>query len=146
MAHDTAVLQHYLKPLQACLEPGGVTEVVVNRPGELGIEREGGWEWRASPDLTETWLSTLAKAAFTAQDVTPETPICSTVLPGGERCQIVIPPAAERLSLTLGAKIQAFVRGMPQPDTQRLVLARELRAANARLGRNAPEAGKERGR
>jgi type IV secretion system protein VirB11 len=103
MAHDTAVLEHYLKPLQACLQPAGVTEVVVNRPGELGIEREGGWEWRAAPDLTETWLSTLAKAAaaFTAQDVTPEAPICSTVLPGGERCQIVIPPAAERLSLTL---------------------------------------------
>ena len=103
MAHDTAVLQHYLKPLQACLEPAGVTEVVVNRPGELGIEHEGGWEWRTAPELTEAWLSTLAKAAaaFTAQDVTPETPICSTVLPGGERCQIVIPPAAERLSLTL---------------------------------------------
>ena len=103
MAHDAAVLQHYLKPLQACLEPAGVTEVVVNRPGELGIEHEGGWEWRAAPDLSESWLSTLAKAAaaFTAQDVTPETPICSTVLPGGERCQIVIPPAAERLSLTL---------------------------------------------
>ena len=103
MAHDTAVLEHYLRPLQACLEPAGVTEVVVNRPGELGIEHEGGWEWRAAPELTETWLSTLAKAAaaFTAQDVTPEAPICSTVLPGGERCQIVIPPAAERLSLTL---------------------------------------------
>jgi type IV secretion system protein VirB11 len=103
MAHDTAVLEHYLKPLQACLQPAGVTEVVVNRPGELGIEREGGWEWRAAPDLTDTWLATLAKAAaaFTAQDVTPEAPICSTVLPGGERCQIVIPPAAERLSLTL---------------------------------------------
>lgn len=103
MAHDTAILEHYLKPLQACLQPAGVTEVVVNRPGELGIEHEGGWEWRAAPDLTETWLSTLAKAAaaFTTQDVTPETPICSTVLPGGERCQIVIPPAAERLSLTL---------------------------------------------
>ena len=95
MAHDTAILEHYLKPLQACLAPDGVTEVVVNRPGELGIEHEGGWEWRNAPDLTETWLSTLAKAAaaFTAQDVTPETPICSTVLPNGERCQIVIPPA-----------------------------------------------------
>jgi hypothetical protein len=30
----------------------------------------------------------------------------------------------------LGAKVEAFVRGMPQPDTQRLALARELRAAN----------------
>jgi hypothetical protein len=46
----------------------------------------------------------------------------------------------------LGAKVEAFVRGMPQPDTQRLALARELRAANARLGRNGPETGKERGR
>lgn len=103
MAHDTAVLEHYLAPLQALLEPEGVTELVVNRPGELGIERAGGWEWRAAPELTETWLSTLARAAaaFTAQDVAPETPICSTVLPRGERCQIVIPPAAEQLSLTL---------------------------------------------
>lgn len=103
MAQDTSVLLHYLAPLQRCLEPDDVTELVVNRPGELAIERAGGWEWRDAPDLTETWLATLAKAAaaFTAQDVTDETPICSTVLPQGERCQIVLPPAAERLSLTL---------------------------------------------
>lgn len=47
---------------------------------------------------------------------------------------------------TLGAKVEAFVRGMPQPDTQRLAMARELRAANARLERKGPETGKERGR
>lgn len=46
----------------------------------------------------------------------------------------------------LAAKVEAFVRSMPQPDTQRLALARELRAANARLGRSGPETGKERGR
>lgn len=46
----------------------------------------------------------------------------------------------------LGAKVEAFVLSMPQPDTQRLALARELRAANARLGRNNPETGKDRGR
>lgn len=103
MAQDASVLLHYLAPLQACLEPDDVTELVVNRPGELGVERAGGWEWRNAPELTETWLLTLARAAaaYTAQDVTEETPICSTVLPKGERCQIVLPPAAERLSLTL---------------------------------------------
>lgn len=36
---------------------------------------------------------------------------------------------------TLGAKVEAFVRTMPQPDSQRLALARELRAANAVLAR-----------
>ena len=119
MAQDTAVLLHYLAPLQRCLEPDDVTELVVNRPGELAIERAGGWEWRDAPDLTETWLATLAKAAaaFTTQDVTDETPICSTVLPQGERCQIVLPPAAEQLSLTLRKPsaatfdLDAFARG-----------------------------------
>lgn len=103
MGQDSSVLLHYLAPLQRCLEPDDVTELVVNRPGELAIERAGGWEWREVPELTEAWLATLAKAAaaYTAQDVTDETPICSTVLPQGERCQIVLPPAAERLSLTI---------------------------------------------
>lgn len=36
---------------------------------------------------------------------------------------------------TLGAKLEAFVRGMPQPDTQRLALARELRSANEAMRR-----------
>lgn len=36
----------------------------------------------------------------------------------------------------LGAKVEAFVRSMPQPDSQRLALARELRAAS--LGKDIP--------
>ncbi|MGA0608342.1 P-type DNA transfer ATPase VirB11 [Phenylobacterium sp. VNQ135] len=103
MLQDTSVLRHYLAPLQAHLAGDDVTELVVNRPRELGVEGAGGWRWHDAPELDETWLATLARAAaaFTAQDVTPETPICSTVLPGGERCQVVLPPAAERLSITL---------------------------------------------
>ncbi len=46
----------------------------------------------------------------------------------------------------LGAKVEAFVRSMPAPDSQRLALARELRAANASLSRQRPDDGKERGR
>lgn len=42
MARDASVLHHYLAPLQRALEPGDVTELVVNRPGEFGIERTGG--------------------------------------------------------------------------------------------------------
>jgi type IV secretory pathway VirD2 relaxase len=46
----------------------------------------------------------------------------------------------------LGAKVEAFVRSMPQPDSQRLALARELRAA-ARVTdhvRSAPGRDRER--
>lgn len=103
MGGDSTVLQHYLAPLQALLDPGDVTDLVVNRPGELAIEQAGAWRWLEAPELTPAWLSTLATsaAAYTSQDVNTETPICSTVLPRGERCQIVLPPAAEHLSLTI---------------------------------------------
>ncbi|MFA4834431.1 MAG: P-type DNA transfer ATPase VirB11, partial [Patescibacteria group bacterium] len=100
---DTAVLDHYLAPLRPFLEPDAVTEVVVNRPGEVGVEAAGQWCWHEVPDLTEAWLRTLAvaTAAFTRQDVDAEHPICSTVLPGNERCQIVLPPAVPSGAISL---------------------------------------------
>ena len=93
---DTTVLDHYLTPLRPLLEPEGVTELVINRPGEVGVERAGRWDWRNVPELSEPWLRTLAvaAAAYTRQDVGADRPICSTVLPGEERCQIVLPPVA----------------------------------------------------
>ncbi|HEY8616085.1 P-type DNA transfer ATPase VirB11 [Phenylobacterium sp.] len=102
MNAGTAVLEHYLAPLRPHLAAEGVTEVVVNRPGEVGVERYGVWDWREAPQLTEDWLRPLAvaAAAATRQDVSAERPICSTTLPGGERCQVVLPPAAETVSLT----------------------------------------------
>lgn len=47
---------------------------------------------------------------------------------------------------TLGAKVEAFVRTMPQPDSQRLALARELRAANNAIGREQHPDGRGRSR
>lgn len=78
-------------------------ELVVNRPGEFAVEADAGWTWVDAPDLTEEVLERIAvaAAAATRQDVSPDRPICSTVLPTGERCQIVTPPAAEHVSLTL---------------------------------------------
>lgn len=105
MNADSSVLVHYLQPIQRLLEPADVTELVINRPGEVGVEGPGGWRWHELPDLTPAWLATLANAAaaFTRQDVNAEMPICSTVLPQGERCQIVLPPAvpADSVSITI---------------------------------------------
>jgi type IV secretion system protein VirB11 len=100
---DTSVLQHYLAPLRPLLASDGITELVINRPGEVAVEGPAGWCWHDVPELTAAALGHLAvaAAAFTAQDVGPATPICSTVLPDGERCQIVLPPAAEHPSITL---------------------------------------------
>ncbi len=46
----------------------------------------------------------------------------------------------------LGRRVEHFVRDLPAPDTQRLALARELRAANARLARDRGDARKDRSR
>lgn len=93
-ATNLAVLDHHLEPVLPLLGDAGVTELVVNRPHEIGIETVGGWRWVDSPKLDADWLMTLARsaAAVTRQDITDENPICSTVLPGGERVQIIIPP------------------------------------------------------
>ena len=48
------------------------------------------------------------------------------------------PDAADRV---LGAQVEAFVRSWPAPDTQRLALARQLRAANRELRRARGAAG-----
>lgn len=95
MAEGRRVLEHHLAPLRGLMEPADVTELVVNRPGEAGVERGGAWTWHEVPELTFDWLMTLARsaAAATKQDIRPDTPIVSTVLPSGERCQFLIPPA-----------------------------------------------------
>jgi hypothetical protein len=53
------------------------------------------------------------------------------------------PDPADR---SLGEKVETFVRSMPQPDSQRLALARELRAANSALGRDRGTDGRDRSR
>lgn len=102
---DASILRHYLAPLEPLLHAEDVTELVVNRAGEIGVESAKGWTWFERPELTSAWLTTLAvaAAAFTRQDVSASQPLCSTILPGGERCQIVMSPAAEGdgVSLTI---------------------------------------------
>lgn len=53
----------------------------------------------------------------------------------------VLQRSADPADQALGAKVEAFVRSMPQPDSQRLALARELRAANRSTGRSRSEDG-----
>ncbi|WP_293880490.1 P-type DNA transfer ATPase VirB11 [Sphingomonas sp.] len=92
---DHGVLTHHMAPLALLLEPHDVTELVINRPGEVAIERQGVWQWHEMPELTLDWLTTLGTAAagYTRQDMSPAKPMCATSLPGGERVQIVTPPA-----------------------------------------------------
>lgn len=102
---DTTVLDAHVAPLRSLLERDGVTEIVINKPGEIGIEGKDGWSWELNEQLNSAWLERLSvqMAHCTSQKVSRENPICSTSLPTGERVQIVMPPAcdADNYSITI---------------------------------------------
>ena len=89
-------LRSYLAPLAPMLERPDVTDIFVNRPGEVWVETvHGGIEKHLAPDLDETTLWRLARqiASLSNQGVSREHPLLSATLPGGERVQIIAAPA-----------------------------------------------------
>lgn len=89
-------LRSCLAPFEPVLKRPDVTDIYVNRPGELWIETLGGRiERQSDPSLSEPMLARLARqiAALTHQGVNREHPLLAATLPGGERVQIVMPPA-----------------------------------------------------
>ncbi|MAO94927.1 MAG: P-type DNA transfer ATPase VirB11 [Citromicrobium sp.] len=89
-------LDSFLAPLAPWLGREGVTDIWINRPGELWTESIGGWiECHDEPQIDETLLARLSRqvAAFGAQGVNRAQPILSASLPDGSRIQVVAPPA-----------------------------------------------------
>ena len=89
-------LDAYLAPLAPWLSRPDVTDVLINRPGEVWIETAGGAMSREPADqLTEVALQRLARqiAAASHQGVNREQPLLSATLPDGARVQVVAPPA-----------------------------------------------------
>lgn len=96
LAEGQVYLQSYLAPFAAILARPDVTDIYVNAPGEIWAETLGGAvERHMAPGLTRAVLDRLARqiAAHSHQGVNRQHPILSAALPGGERVQIVIPPA-----------------------------------------------------
>ena len=79
------------------LELPGLTEIAVNRPGELYTKINGMWEQHAVPLSYEdcyNFARCLAKHhGDNLEDIKPG---LSATLESGERCQVIVPPACER--------------------------------------------------
>lgn len=89
-------LRTYLAPLSAWLEQPDVTDILVNRPGEIWVERLGkGLERIETPLLTAQILARLVQqmASLARQGLNREHPLLSASLPDGARVQVAIPPA-----------------------------------------------------
>jgi type IV secretion system protein VirB11 len=89
-------LESYLAVLAPWLERPDLTDIYINRPGELWFELLGSPPERCIiPELTGELLVRMVKqiAAVTAQGINREHPLLSASLPDGTRVQAVIPPA-----------------------------------------------------
>ncbi len=100
---DATSVVEFLRPLRKQLDAKGVMEVCVNRPGELMVETEEGWQAVPAPDMTlERCLSlATAVATFCDQEINQDRPLLSATLPTGERTQFVIPPAVTRGTVSI---------------------------------------------
>jgi type IV secretion system protein VirB11 len=110
-------LDAYLAPFRPWLARESVTEILVNRPGEIWIEDA---EWPAmrrfdAPQVTDAAMARLAEqvARVTHQGVNRESPLLAATLPaaivpGGARIQLCGPPAT-RLHWAMAIRRQRLI-------------------------------------
>jgi type IV secretion system protein VirB11 len=91
-------LKRALEPLSPFLDDPDVTEISINRPGEVFVERSGAETvtHHHIPSLTIREIENIGErvASVTHQFISRTNPLLSATLPTGERIQIVLPPAA----------------------------------------------------
>lgn len=97
MSTDFAALETFLVPFKEMFAEDGVNEIMVNKPGEVWIEKKGDIFLKPAPELDFEHLISLGRlvAQSTDQTISEEKPLLSASLPNGYRIQIIFPPACE---------------------------------------------------
>lgn len=148
-AERSVYLDAYLAPFQRWLDQDSITEIMVNRPGEVWIEdaNDPGMKRIETPEIDDRLVQRLAEqvARVSHQGINREHPLLGATLPaaGGEsgaRIQLCGPPAARkhwamairrhrRLDLPLdaydaGALSAAAEPEMPDPQAEPIAYLR----------------------
>ena len=94
-AQPLLFLGAFLAPLEEALERPDVTDIFVNRPGELWVETAAGIERHENSDIDDAALWRLARQIAASSDpgISREHPLLAATLPSGARVQICAPPA-----------------------------------------------------
>ncbi|MDX1916590.1 MAG: P-type DNA transfer ATPase VirB11 [Rickettsiaceae bacterium] len=101
-----AALDTYLQPFSQLFSEDGVNEIMVNKSGEVWIEKKGDQRREELPTIDFEHLMGLGRlvAQSTSQMVSEEKPLLSATLPNGYRIQIVFPPACENGSVVMSIR------------------------------------------
>ncbi|MEM6827808.1 MAG: P-type DNA transfer ATPase VirB11 [Pseudomonadota bacterium] len=146
MAERSVYLDAYLAPFKRWLDRDTVTEIMVNRPGEVWVEDASvgaGIRRIETPEIDDRLVQRLAEqvARVSHQGINREHPLLGATLPDGARIQFCGPPASRkhwimairrhrRLDLPLDAYDTGPLAGeagvvMPDPQTQPIAYLRE---------------------
>jgi type IV secretion system protein VirB11 len=80
----------------------GLTEIAVNRPDEVFTKINGQWQkHRHAISLAQCLQFSTALANYNKDHVEDIRPVLSATLESGERCQIVMPPACQRDTVSI---------------------------------------------
>src|SRR5262249_12905190 len=107
---ERSVLEALLLPLQVFLEEASITEIAVNRPGEVWCERREGWERYTSEGFTLAWAKDLSTAIAhdSIRPLAEQHSLLSAQLPFGPRVQVVYPPTCEPGTVSLTIRKPSF--------------------------------------
>lgn len=110
LRHDASV-QVFLEPLAEWLNDEAVTEIAVNAPGTVWIEKRSRWSAHPCPQASTRLLKALgtAIATYSNQKWDATTPILSASMPDGSRIQLVMPPAVSDNCYSLTLRKPSFV-------------------------------------
>ena len=89
-------LLHLLGPVRSYLEDASVSEILINGPKQIFVERRGMLELtQAHFDSEDALLAVLRNAAqYAGKHIDDENPILESRLPDGSRLSGVLPPLA----------------------------------------------------
>tara|TARA_B100000678_G_scaffold186206_3_gene155634 strand:- start:2302 stop:3321 length:1020 start_codon:yes stop_codon:yes gene_type:complete len=139
-------LEAYLAPFRQWLDRDTVTEIIVNRPGEVWIEdaaQPGGMQRIETDTITDILVQRLAEqvARVSHQGINREHPLLGATLPDGARVQFCGPPASRqhwvmaiRRHRRLDLPLDAYDTGplkkqdkapMPDPQAEPIAFLRE---------------------
>ena len=132
IAYDASV-RHFLEPLQTWMNDPLVTEICVNTPQVVFIERDSQWHRFEVPVLTGAAMKSLATAVATAsqQEISARRPLLAASLPDGSRMQFLVPPAVSMGHSFTMRKPSRLVRSLEDYDSAGLFT--RIRPAQTRL-------------
>jgi len=91
-----ASVRYFLEPIAELLDDESVTEIMINGPDDIYVERRGRLEFTGLQFASEDALLSAVHniAQWVGREITEERPVLDARLPNGSRVHVIIPPSA----------------------------------------------------